>query len=165
MDFTKADRNQIEAFNNSREEKNLIIEANFESERATIEAQVKKLYAKLYANTPDAFIELQADVGAMRAEIAETHAKYMTRYTKEKAKFKKIKAERFEYFTIGFGVKLGSADKGVMLDRDLASMRRGIELIETHLEYIRDIKDLCIQIGYAIKNNVDLMNIKLNTLL
>ena len=49
-------------------------------------------------------------------------------------------------------------EKGILIDGHLAENERTMELIESHIQFLRDTVKNLESLGFAIKNMVELMN-------
>jgi len=158
IDLTKANREDIIKLMNDIENSNGKLEDYFDEERKKWNNLLSTLYAVLSKKDINAITELQANVLSLRQKIQEDISIYMNRLTKENSKLRKAKADRMEYYMYGFGLKTGSTEKTMMIDRDLNEKKRNVELLESHIEYLRECRYSCDQIQYAVKNLVGLLN-------
>ncbi len=82
----------------------------------------------------------------------------MKRLSKSNTNYKKANADRVEYYMTGFGIKVSDATRTKLIDRDLSERERNVESLQTHIEYLRECRNGCDQIGYAVKNLVGLIS-------
>ena len=85
-------------------------------------------------------------------------SKHTSQLTKAYVSYKNAFGDRMEYYMTGFGVKTSSSEKVKMVDRDLAEAKRRVELLETHIEFLKECRYSCDQVGYSIKNIVGLIS-------
>lgn len=157
LDLKKAKREDLEIIMVKVEEANKKLEEFFENERSQWREMLTPLYKTLAKKEPKSAIELQAETLSLRQKIQEDITVYMNRLTREISKFRKAKADRFEYYFHGFGLKTASSEKTIMVERDLAEKKRNVELLESHIEFLRECRYNCDQIQYSVKNLVGLL--------
>lgn len=155
---TSADRDYILKYNDSKSKTNDDIQKVFDTERKDYSGKIKPLFDMVDASNLPQMPILNSKVLALRQELQDSITRYLNRLSKENVKYKRSVADRLEYYMHGFGMKTASSEKTKMVDRDLAENKRGIELLQTHIEHLRDYKFACDQIQFAIKNIVALAN-------
>ena len=154
IDFIKASRQQLEQVMDKLEETNNKIDVNFEKERLTWKNELMPLYEILRNLDKTAMADLQASTLSLRHRIQDKITYYMSQLSKNLPKHKSAVGDRFEYYLTGFGIKVGSEDKKRFVERDMAQRKRSIELLENHIEFLRECRYSCDQIQYAVKNVV-----------
>jgi hypothetical protein len=157
LDLKRAKREELERIMIKVEEANKKLEDYFEIERKKWQDMLDPLYAILSTKDPRSAVELQADTLSLRQKLQEDITIYMNRLAREMSKFRKSKADRFEYYMTGYGIKTASSEKTVMVERDLAEKKRNVELLESHIEFLRECRYNCDQIQYSVKNLVGLL--------
>lgn len=133
------------------------LEEYFEAERKGWKDKMTPLYAALKGDHKD-LIDTQALQLSYRHMAMDEATKLLTRLSKEMVKKKGLERESFLYYATGFGLKTSNPEKTKLIDSDLAERTRIIELIQEHIEYLREMIKLLDQIGYAIKNRVSIFN-------
>jgi len=157
IDLTRAKREEVEQLMAKIEATNEKLELFFDEERVRWEKLLQPLYATLASRDMKSTVVLQADVLSLRQKLQEDITMYMNRLAKEMSKFRKAKADRLEFYMHGFGIKTASTERTAMIDRDLSEKKRNVELLESHIEFLRESRYSCDQIQYAVKNLVGLM--------
>lgn len=133
-----------EFLKNDREEWNKILEP---------------LFQRVTHKSPDDLMELQALGLSRRQMLVEKIATYMNKLAKETISLKQAEADRFLFYMTGFGIKTNTGEKKILFDAELAELERNIQLIQTHIEFLRDCKLSCDNINWAVKNRISLMGI------
>jgi hypothetical protein len=157
MDFIRADRKTIEQHVAALESKNKLVEDYIFDERNRINAKLNVLIKTLGDRDILNTIQLQSDALNLRQEMVDEIAKWMTKYSAQKSAYSKSVADRMEYYMSGYGLKTTNGEKVQMMDRDLREVKRGLELIELHIEFLRDTRASCDNIGYAMKNRTTML--------
>jgi hypothetical protein len=103
-------------------------------------------------------MDTQATSLVYRQSISEKINFFLNRRSKESIKLKKLKQDKFIFYATGFGIKTNLSEKSILIDAHLAENERTLELIESHIEYLRDTTKNLESLSYSIKNMVDLMN-------
>lgn len=124
----------------------------FDKERSIWADEINLLYPLLYSKNLDLISKLQADNLGLRHRIQDSITKYLNRLSGENMKYKKMFADRMEYYVFGYGAKSSSAEKTKLIDRDLAQKKRSIEILEVHIEHLKELRYQCDQINFGIKN-------------
>lgn len=103
-------------------------------------------------------LEAQSFALSYRQQINEQINYFLNKRSKETTKVKKIRQDKFIFYATGFGVKTNLGEKGILIDAHLAENDRGIELIESYIEFLRDTVKNLESLSYSIKNMIELMN-------
>jgi len=109
-------------------------------------------------DTVSKITETQAMALAYRQSLSEKINFFLNKRSKETVKYKKLKQDKFIFYATGFGIKTNLSEKSILIDAHLAENDRTLELIESHVEFLRDTVKSLETLSYAIKNMVDLMN-------
>lgn len=158
IDLKKASNTQIEKNLQELEEYNNRMDTFFDKEREAMNKEMNILFAILGTKNYKDFIELQSNALALRQTIQEKIGFYMKRLSKSNTNYKKALADRVEYYMTGYGIKVSDGTRTKLIDRDLSERERNIETLQTHIEYLRECRNGCDQIGYAVKNLVGLIS-------
>lgn len=108
---------------------------------------------------PSLLVELQTNALSYRQIVTEELATFMVKLSREIINYKNAKADRFIFYATGFGLKTNLSEKGILIDSELAELQRNKELLETHLEFLRECKQMCDNINWAIKNRIEIYKI------
>lgn len=84
---------------------------------------------------------------------------FMTKLSKSKTTEKAALQAKFIYYSTGFGMKVSNATQmKYLIDSHVAEEARACELLETHIEYLRDSRKVLETYMYSIKNAIQLYN-------
>ena len=142
-----------EYFNNSRDKWNKEIDEVISSARCE--------YNREHAQQ---IVELQATALAHRQNINEQISFYLQKRSKEKIKLKRATQEKMVWYAMGhskFNVvgKLTNSQITNVVDAHTAETERGVELIEVHIEFLRTSTKTLSDLGYQVKNTIELYNL------
>lgn len=158
IEYSKADRNIIEQENIRLSGANDKIQEFLEQQRQHWQTEFKPIMESLASRDIKDYIDIQAKQLSLRTLLTEEISIYLNKLSKDKPKHKRSVADRVEFYMHGFGLKTTDKQQRDMLDRDLAQNQRNLELLEVHIEFLRECRITCDQIGYAIKNKVAFMS-------
>lgn len=125
---------------------------------------IDPLLKKLKTKSQDEIIELQALALSYRQQLSDEISTYLNKLSKEMVTIKKAESDRFMFYSTGFGVKTNTGEKKILFDAELAELERNREIMETHIEFVRDCRTTCDNISWALKNKIQLMGILDNAL-
>lgn len=157
IDLKKASNSQIEIHICEYEENNNTAEQLFNNERVKWNNEMQILYTLLSSKNYSEFPNLQSKTLSTRQLLQESITGMMQKLAKANSSISKATGERIEYYAIGHGLRVSDGTRTKLIDRDLSERKRYIELLETHIEYLRECRNGCDQIGYAVKNLVGLI--------
>jgi hypothetical protein len=157
MDYTKATRASIDAEQIKLSAANQLLEDFLNEQRETFEKMICPLYEQISRNDPKELMELQYLTLSLRQKVTDDITIYLNRISKYMPDLKRYKGDRFEFYATNFGLKTNQNEKKEMIDRDLAENERKIELLQTHVEWLRECKYACDQIAFAVKNRIELL--------
>lgn len=148
---------------NKIKETNDKMEEFFTSGRAKWESEIKPLFSSMNCdfNSLDnakVIMEVQSTALAYRQNIAEQISFYLSKRTKEDVKIKKVKHDKFIWYSMNFGLKTNLSEKTLLMDAHTAEMERSSSIIENYIDFLRTSSKNLDSLGYAIKNIVELMN-------
>ena len=83
---------------------------------------------------------------------------FLTKRSRETAKSKVLRQNKFVFYATGFGIKTNLGEKGILIDGHLAENDRQIEQIENYITFLRDTVKNLESLGFAIKNMIELLN-------
>jgi hypothetical protein len=115
---------------------------------------------KLSVDNSDKVMESQSLALTYRQMINEQITFFLNKRSKEEVKFKKLKQDKFLFYSIGLGgaLKTNASEKAMLMDAHLAESERSIQLIESYIEFLRTCSKELEGFGFTIKNMIDLMN-------
>jgi hypothetical protein len=103
-------------------------------------------------------LDAQSIALTFRQEMNEQINFFLNKRSRETTKIKKLRQDKFIFYATGFGIKTNLGEKGILIDGHLAENDRSMELIEAHIEFLRDTIRNLESFGYSIKNMIELMN-------
>ena len=103
-------------------------------------------------------LEAQSISLSFRQEINEQISVFLSKRSREDIKIKKIRQDKFIFYATGFGIKTNLGEKTLLIDAHLAENERGIQLIENHIQFLRDTLKNLETFGFSIKNMIELLN-------
>lgn len=103
-------------------------------------------------------LDSQASGLSFRQQINEQINFFLNKRSKETAKIKKLRQDKFVFYATGFGVKTNLSEKSLLIDAHLAENDRCIELIESYISFLRDSAKNLESFSYSIKNLIELLN-------
>ena len=83
---------------------------------------------------------------------------FLNKRSKETTKIKRLRQDKFVFYATGFGIKTNLGEKGILIDGHLAENDRSLEIIESHIQFMRDTVKNLESLGFAVKNMIELMN-------
>ena len=86
--------------------------------------------------------------------------KYALIIHKENKLLKGLIKSRFEWYSTQYQITVkNSGDKMKLIESDVAEIQYKIDLLDTHIDYLKTTGDNLKQMGYTIKNRIELLNI------
>jgi hypothetical protein len=158
IDYKKASNIQIEKNLQELEEYIDTTDTILDNQRKKISSEINTLFQILGCKDYKQFMDLQSQTLALRQTIQEQITYFMQKLSKANANFKKVNADRIEYYMTGYGIKVSDGTRTKLIDRDLSGRERAIESYQNHIEFLRECRNSCDQVGYAVKNLVGLIS-------
>ena len=155
------DTEEIERINKARET-NDKLEDFFASKREAWNKNMDPLYISLRENftidNSQKIIEIQSLALSYRQVSNEEISLFLNKRTKEEVKMKKLKQDKFVFYAPGFGLKTNLGEKALLIDDHIAENERNLQLIDVHVDFLRNSSKNLETLGYTIKNIIELMN-------
>ncbi len=152
IDYKKASNTLIDQHIIYLEQNNDAMDDLLNKEKSVFNRDLEVLYTILKSKNYQEFMELQGKGLSLRQIIQDKIGFYMNQLSKHTAKYKVANAERIEYYQTGYGIKVSDGTRTKLIDRDLSERGRTVEILQSHIEYLRECRNGCDQIGYAVKN-------------
>jgi hypothetical protein len=159
IDYRKATAAEIEHALQKTKENNSKMEILLENERNFYNNEIRPLFETLNNNDLKIFSQLQGNSLSLAETLTMKISDHLSKLSKLKVSLKKYEADRFEFYSTGFGIKVADTKKSIFIDRDLAESQRKVEMVEIHIDFLRELRKKCYDIGYAIKNRIELLNL------
>jgi hypothetical protein len=103
-------------------------------------------------------IEIQSLALSYRQNINEEISYFLNKRSKEDVKLKSLKQEKFIFYATGVGLKTNMGEKNLLIDAHIGENERNIQLIDTHIEFLRSTSKNLEALGFTVKNIIELMN-------
>lgn len=100
----------------------------------------------------------QAEALSMREEVNDKISTYLTKLSRNNAKIKVIRQEKQVFYLTGFQLKVGATEKKDLIEAHLAQNERYSQLLEVHIDHLRNLNKILESFAFAVKNSVDLLN-------
>lgn len=152
MDLKLAKASEIKANNIKISEVNEKAKEFYENERIVWASELNPLYEKLKCREFSELTELQAINLSFRHRIQDSITHYLTRLSKEHVRFKQNFGDRMEFYAENYANKINTTEKVKLVERDLNERKHAMELLEAHIEHLKELRTICDQIQYSVKN-------------
>jgi hypothetical protein len=144
------------------EETNDRMEEFFLNKRSDWNKNIEPLFQIMKQNfkpeTTEKIIDIQASALSYRQILNEEISLFLNKRSKEDIKLKRLKQEKFIFYATGFGLKTNMGEKSILIDAHTSQIERTIQLIDTHIEFLRASAKNLESLGYAIKTIIELYN-------
>jgi len=145
---------------NKKEISNEQLVVFFDSKRAQWTKELIPIITSLQHNfslgQSEKIMESSISALSFRISISDEISLFLNKRSKEMIGLKKIKHEKLIFYSTGFGLKTNMGEKTTLIDAHIAVYVNTIELIESHIEYLRTTIKTLDSVGYLIKNGIDL---------
>lgn len=119
---------------------------------------VKQQTRNIYADIKK-LIEYQAEIISYSQIASEEIKTYALMLSKNNTQIKELIKQRYEFYSTKYqlNVKNDTAKKS-LVEADIARIRQRSELLEIHIQFLRDTASNLESLNYAVKNRIELMN-------
>lgn len=161
------DKEELEAIA-KKEDSNNKMEEYFNTQRSTYKDELLPLLeiSKLQYNAENAakIVEIQASTIVYRQRITDEIAFYLQRLSREKVKSKRAIQEKMVWYAAGkspfnFTGKISNTQMSSIIDGHTAESIRATEIIESHIDFLRGVAKNLSDMGYQVKNTIELYNL------
>lgn len=83
---------------------------------------------------------------------------FLNKLSTIKSKIKELKQEKFIFYSTGFQLKTKIGEKKLLIDGNLAEWEKESDLIESHIDFLRDTKGDLRSFNFSIKNIIQLID-------
>ncbi len=148
---------------NKTKETNEKLEDFFSTKREEWNSTIEPLFKSLsldFTNPSNhkEILNTQSLALSYRQILNEQINTFLTKRSRETAKSKVLRQNKFVFYATGFGIKTNLGEKGILIDGHLAENDRQIEQIENYITFLRDTVKNLESLGFAIKNMIELLN-------
>lgn len=144
------------------EEMNDRMEEFFSEKRTQWNSSIEPLFKIMRENfrpeSTQKIIDIQASALSFRQVINEEISLFLNKRSKEDIKLKKLKQDKFLFYATGFGLKTNLGEKSILIDAHTAQLERTVQIIDTHIEFLRASSKNLESLGYSIKTVIELFN-------
>ena len=166
MTFSLYEKEELEAIA-KKEESNNRMEEFFKVKRDEWTKDIHPVLeiANLQYNAENAqkIVDLQVDALVHRERLQNEIAFYLNQLSKEKVKFKRQEQDKIVWYALGkvplnVNGKVSGGQMTAIIEGHLVEAKRATEIIETHIEHLRSLVKLLSDVGYQVKNTIELYN-------
>lgn len=166
MSFSLYEKEELEAIA-KKEESNNRMEDFFNNKREIWTKDIQPILetAKLTYNSENAqkIVDLQVDALVHRERLQNEIAFYLQQLSKEKVKYKRQEQDKLVWYALGKSPlniqgKVSNSQMSNIIDGHLVEAKRATEIIETHIEHLRSLVKMLTDVGYQVKNTIELYN-------
>ena len=147
---------------NKAQETNDKLEEFFDRKREEWNKTMDPLYIALKENftldKSQKIIEIQSLALSYRQMINDQISYFLNRRAKEEVKLKKLKQDKFVFYATGFGLKTNVGEKSLLIDAHIAENERNLQIVDVHVDYLRNSSKNLESLSYTVKNIIELMN-------
>jgi ATP-dependent Lon protease len=166
MSFSLYEKEELEAIA-KKEESNNRMEEFFNNKREIWTKDIQPILetSKLTYNSENAqkIVDLQVDALVHRERLQNEIAFYLQQLSKEKVKYKRQEQDKLVWYALGKSPlniqgKVSNSQMSNIIDGHLVEAKRATEIIETHIEHLRSMVKMLTDVGYLVKNTIEIYN-------
>lgn len=154
--FTQEELDQID----KKRQSNDNLEEYFKEKQVEWSKKATEIFETLKGNlTPSDFknvVNSQAYALSYRQVMNEEISFFLGKLSKEDVVLKKVKQNKFLFYATGFSLKTSMGEKAVLIDAHTAEYERTKEVIQKHIDFLRETIKSLESFQYSIKNLVSL---------
>jgi hypothetical protein len=135
---------------------NVTLEERFKEERADWNDKIIKLVETIKHTSKLA--ESQVIQLSYRQMIQDKLAEYRILHEKRQEMFDKQTVDRFREYKLGYDIKLSSSETQAFVQSDCKALKLQIKMIHTQIIYFEESIKTLDNIGYAIKNKIEIVS-------
>jgi threonine synthase len=156
--FNKEDVEKI----NEKKESNDRLEEFFKGKRDEWNKKVDDVFETIKSNNMNSsefktIIDSQALALSYIQHLNDQSSFFLNKMSKATTNVKLSKQEKFIFYSTGFGMKTNLGEKKILIDSHLCQEDRELELIETHIDFLRETVKNLQSFNFSVKNIVNLM--------
>jgi recombination/repair/ssDNA binding protein UvsY len=104
--------------------------------------------------------EVESDVLNNKQLVDSDIRKYSLVMYKDVVAMKPLRKKRFEFYSTSYQLKVkNGTDIKMLTESDLAKIQYKIDLLDTHIDFLRDTSANLKTLGYSVKNRIELLTI------
>ena len=135
---------------------NVTLEERFKEERADWNDKIIKLIESIKHTSK--LSEAQVIQLSYRQMIQDKLAEYRILHEKRQEMFDKQMTERFREYKLGYDIKLSSSETQAFIQTDCKALKLQLKMIHTQITYFEESIKTLDNIGYAIKNKIEIVS-------
>lgn len=135
---------------------NVTLEERFKEERTDWNNKIITLVESIKHTSK--LSEAQVIQLSYRQMIQDKLAEYRILHEKRQELFDKQTTDRFREYKLGYDIKLSSSEIQAFVQTDCKSLKLQIKMIHTQITYFEESIKTLDNIGYAIKNKIEIVS-------
>lgn len=148
---------------NKLKESNNALEEFFTDKRLEWKERLEEIFENVnhqYFNANDfkKVIDSQSMALSYRQVANEEIAMFLNKRSKSEATLKKLTQDKFIFYSTGFGLKTNLGEKKMLIEAHIAENDRNMQLIEAHIDFLRETVKTLESYQYSIRNIISLMD-------
>lgn len=104
-------------------------------------------------------VDLTATANAYRQKIMSEISSYSMKLMKLVYKFRIIRKAKFEHYATMYQIKVNTTEKNLLIDADTSAYQAKMDMMEYHIEYLRESGKTIDNINWFMKNKLQAYNI------
>ena len=137
-------------------ETNVTLEERFKEERTEWNGKIINLIESIKNNTK--LSEAQVIQLSYRQMIQDKLAEYRILHEKRQEMLDKQTVDRFREYKLSYDIKLSSSEAQAFVQADCKALKLQIKMIHTQIVYFEESIKTLDNIGFAIKNKIEIMS-------
>lgn len=154
--FSQEELEQID----KKRQSNDNLDEYFKDKQTEWSKKANEIFETLKGNlTPSDFknvVNSQAYALSYRQMINEEISLFLGKLSKEDVVLKRVKQNKFLFYATGFSLKTNLGEKSMLIDAHTAEYERSKEIIQKHVDFLRETIKSLESFQYSIKNLVSL---------
>lgn len=135
------------------------LEKQLDGEHKHWDTVLAKTSKQLRADAKQLYI-VDADITNYRQMTTSEIRTYALMIYKENKSLKPLVKSRFEWYSTKYQIAIkNSGDKMRLIESDVAEIQYRIDLLDNHVDFLKGTSDNLKQMGYTVKNRLELLNI------
>ena len=135
---------------------NVTLEERFKEERTDWNNKIITLVESIKHTSK--LSEAQGIQLSYRQMIQDKLAEYRILHEKRQEMFDKQTTERFREYKLGYDIKLSSSETQAFVQSDCKALKLQLKMIHTQIVYFEECIKTLDNIGYAIKNKIEIVS-------
>lgn len=149
------DANKLELYRQAT----IKLEKQLETEQNNWNSILAKLSKQLRGDAKNLYV-VDADITNYRQLTTSEIRTYALMIYKENKNLKPLIKKRFEWYSTKYQIQVkNSGDKMKLIEADVSDIQYKIDLLDNHVDFLKNTSDNLKQMGYTVKNRLDLLNI------